>query len=313
MHAVSLLGVDTPLLAVSAVPLLGVSAAALLYLRACSILAARGRIVPMAQRVSWFCGLALILVATQTLIDPVGEHALVSLHMLQHLLIADLPAPFLLYGMRAPVLYFFWPRPILVTAARIRVLRRFWAWLRQPHVALTVWLLTLYVWHVPFFYEAALQHRLVHDLEHVSFALTGVLAWWPLMDPTHERVEGRVWKAAYIVAARIIGGVLGIILVVWPGQLYGAYGSEALAYGIDPIVDQQIAGGMMMIVDSVIVIVATTFFLMAIDRGSEYDDDLLEPSVAAAIARAKVGTGVAAERSADGTDPAEHETATSDA
>lgn len=291
----SLLGVDTQLLSISTVPLLGVLAAALLHARACSVLATRGRIVPVAQRVSFNAGLLLILVATQTFIDPVGEHALLSLHMLQHLLIADLPAPLLLYGVRAPVLYFFWPRPVLVTVARIQPLRRFWAWLRRPPVALTVWLATLYAWHLPPMYEAALASRLVHDLEHVSFALTGVLAWWPLLDPTHQRIEGRVWKAGYVVAARMVGGVLGILLIAWPDQLYATYGNESLAYGISPLVDQQVAGGMMMIVDSLVIIVAATWFLATIDRGSERDNDLLDPAVAAAIERAtardQVGAG----------------------
>ena len=301
MVAFSFFGIDTPLLSFNSIPLIGMIGASLLYLRACSVLAGRGRVVPMAQRVSFFFGLAMIFVATETFVDPVGEEALLSLHMLQHLLIADLPAPFLLYGVRAPLLYFFWPRPILVTVARITPLRRLWSWLTQPKVALTVWLATLYAWHVPFMYEAAISNRIVHDLEHVSFAFTGVLAWWPLMDPTHHRVEGRVWKAAYIVAARMVGGVLGIILVGWPEQVYSIYGDAALRYGIDPLVDQQAAGGMMMIVDSLIIIGAATYFLATIERGSEHDNDLLQPEVAAAIARAKAAQG-SADTAADATD-----------
>ncbi len=292
----SLLGVDTALLSFSAVPLIGIVAAGLLYARAVSILATRGRHVSGVQRGSYYLGLTLMLVATQTFIDPVGEHGLLSLHMLQHLLIADLPAPLLLYGIRAPVLYFFWPRPVLVAVARMRPLRTFWAWLRRPHVALSTWLLTLYAWHLPPLYEAALTNRIFHDLEHVSFALTGVLAWWPLLDPTHKRVEGRVWKAAYVVAARMIGGVLGIVLIVWPDQLYATYGDAALAYGMSATTDQQIAGGMMMLVDSVIVIFAAAYFLMTIDRGSEYDNDLENPVVAAAIARAATERDPAATR-----------------
>ena len=130
--SISLLGVDTPLLSISPIPLVGLIGAALLYLRACSILASRGRVVPGIQRASYLTGLGLILVATQTFVDPVGEQALLSLHMLQHLLIADLPAPLLLYGVRAPVLYFFWPKPVLVTVARMRPVRELWAWLRRP-------------------------------------------------------------------------------------------------------------------------------------------------------------------------------------
>lgn len=283
-----LLGVETPFFSLSSVPLIGITGALALYFRACSILAARGRIVPLSQKVSYCTAMAMMLVATSTFIDPVGEEALLSLHMLQHLMIADLPAPFLLYGIRAPVLYFFWPKPVIKRVARMIHLRALWRWLRRPHIALSVWLLTLYAWHIPFFYEAALSNCLVHDLEHISFALTGVLAWWPLMDPTHERVEGRVWKAGYIVAARMIGGFLGSALVLSRVQVYGAYGDASRMFGIDPLVDQQIAGGMMMIVDSVIIIVAATFFLVSMDRGAEFENDLLEPTVAAAIARATI-------------------------
>jgi cytochrome c oxidase assembly factor CtaG len=282
---VSVLGVGTPLLSISPLPLLGLVAALLLYLRACSILESRGRVIPGAQRAAYITGLGLIAIATQTFIDPVGEQSLLSLHMLQHLLIADLPAPLLRYGIRAPLLYFFWPRPVLVTVARMTTVRSLWAWMRRPQVALTIWLGTLYAWHVSALYELALTNRLAHDLEHVMFALTGVLAWWPLLDPTHQRVEGRVWKAAYVVAARMIGGVLGIILIAWPGQLYAPYGDAALAYGVSVIGDQQVAGGMMMLVDSFVVIVATTYFLLTIERGEEYANDLDNPVVAAAIER----------------------------
>ncbi|MCW2926623.1 MAG: Cytochrome c oxidase caa3-type, assembly factor CtaG-related protein [Thermoleophilia bacterium] len=280
---IPVLGVDTQLLSISPIPLVAVLGAALLYLRACAVLEGRGRTIPGIQRASYLSGLGLILLATQTFIDPIGERSLLSLHMLQHLLIADLPAPLLLYGVRAPLLYFFWPLPVLVRVARMRRLRSFWAWLRQPQVALTVWLVTLYAWHVPVMYELALTHRLAHDLEHVSFALTGVLAWWPLLDPTHERVEGRVWKAGYVFAARMVGGVLGILLIAWPDQLYSPYGDAARAYGMSIITDQQVAGGMMMLVDITIVIVGVTYFLATMDRGSERTNDLDHPAVRAAI------------------------------
>ena len=290
--SIELLGVATPLVSLAPVPLVAVVAAALLHTRACAILAARGRRIPVTQRVSYLAGLALILVATQTFVDPVGEQSLLSVHMAQHLLIADLPAPLLLYGVRAPLLYFFWPRPVLVAVARMAALRAFWRWLRRPVVALTVWLLTLFAWHAPPMYEAALTYRLVHDAEHVMFALTGVLAWWPLLDPTHERVEGRVWKAVYVMVARLVGGILGIVLLTVPRQVYGHYGDAARAYGMSPLTDQQVAGGMMMLVDAAVILVAVTYFLVTIDRGGEHTSDLHEPSVAAAIARARAGAAV---------------------
>ena len=281
----TLLGVDTPLFAFSMVPFVLVIAAGLLYGRACSVLEGRGRRIGWGQRACYYAGLALILIATETFIDPVGEHSLLSAHMLQHLLIADLPAPLLLIGIRAPLLYFFWPAPVLKSVARMRPLRAFWAWLRRPPVALGVWLLTLYVWHVPMFYEAALNHRIVHDLEHLTFTLTGVLAYWPLLDPTHHRVEGRVWKAGYVFIARIIGGVMGILITVWPSQIYHFYGSRAHAYGMSILTDQRIAGGMMMMVDSAVVLIGVTYFLVTTERGREHDDDMPESARAAYLER----------------------------
>jgi cytochrome c oxidase assembly factor CtaG len=283
--SIQLHGVEVPLLAPTAVPIIGVAGAALLYLRACAILEARGRHIGAGQRCSYFLGLALILIGTQTFLDPVGEDSLLSLHMVQHMLLADLTAPLLLYGARAPLLYFFWPKPVLVTAARIRPLRALWAWLRTPHVALITWLVILFGWHIPAMYDAALRHRLVHDLEHIMFVFGAVLAWWPLLDPTHQRIEGRVWKAAYVFAARTFSGFLGGFMLVWPTQLYPSYGDKAREFGLTAISDQQLAGSIMMMVDAVIVIVGVTIFLVTMDWGSDNDvDDLPEAARLAALA-----------------------------
>ncbi|MBC7645482.1 MAG: cytochrome c oxidase assembly protein, partial [Thermoleophilia bacterium] len=171
-----------------------------------------------------------------------------------------LSAPLLLFGLRAPLVYFFWPRAILVTAARNRPLRAIWRTIKQPRYALSIWLVILYLWHVPVAYEAALNHYWIHGLEHASFALGAMLAWWPLLDPTHERVEGRMWKAMYVVVARMVGGVLGILLILPQHQVYSYYGDRAQRYGISPIIDQQLAGSIMMTIDLFIVVLGFVYF-----------------------------------------------------
>lgn len=262
-------------ISIDPVPLVGIVGAVLLYARAVGILAARGRRISRSQQASFYLGVSCIAVATQSLLDPLGEHHLVSAHMAQHLLIADIPAPLLLYGVRAPLVYFFWPRPVLVAAARSRLLRGVWAWLRQPRVALSIWLITLYAWHWPGAYEAALNSAWVHGAEHITFAATGLLAWWPLLDPTHERVVGRVWKALYVIAARMIGGILGVLMIAWPTPWYREYGVAARAYGISPLSDQQLAGTLMMTLDLIIMAAGFLIFIATIE--SNYDDDVQEP------------------------------------
>ncbi|MDH3604682.1 MAG: cytochrome c oxidase assembly protein, partial [Candidatus Tectomicrobia bacterium] len=37
--------------------------------------------------------------------------------------------------------------------------------------------------HIPGLYEWALRDRLMHNLEHVTFLLTALLMWWPVLSP----------------------------------------------------------------------------------------------------------------------------------
>src|SRR5215210_2178822 len=117
-----------------------------LYVRALRILGRRGVAVPRGQVVLWHLGLGLQAVA---LLSPLGSLAgdLLSAHMAEHILLADLGAPLLLAGVRNPVLAFFLPRGVLVPLARSR-LRRAFRTLKRPLVALPVYTVVLYGWHM---------------------------------------------------------------------------------------------------------------------------------------------------------------------
>ena len=138
-----------------------------LHVRAVAILGRRGYEVPLGQRVAWHAGLALTAIGLLSPLDRLAEELLIA-HMGQHLLIADLAAPLLLVGLRSPVYAFVLPRPVLVGLARRRMLRRLFRRLRRPLVAVPVWVLFLYGWHLPFAFETALGNELVHALQHQS-------------------------------------------------------------------------------------------------------------------------------------------------
>src|SRR5215210_3460491 len=90
--------------------LIGIAAAEYLYLRALRILRGRGVRVPWPQLAAWHGAMALWLIGLVSPIDTLGDD-LLSAHMAEHLLIADLAAPLLLAGVRNPVLGFYLPRP----------------------------------------------------------------------------------------------------------------------------------------------------------------------------------------------------------
>ena len=101
----------------------GIAAAEALYLRALRVLRGRGVGVPRAQIALWHLGIVLWVTGLLSPIHTLGEE-LLSFHMAQHLLIADLAAPLVLVGIRTPVYAFLLPRPLLVPLARAHGLRR---------------------------------------------------------------------------------------------------------------------------------------------------------------------------------------------
>ena len=239
--------------------LLSLLLAEALYIRAIRVLARRGWQVPRGQQALFHTGIAMLAIG---LLGPFGalSDELLSAHMAEHVLIADLGAPLVLAGMRTPVLQFFLPRPALVKVARMLWLRRAFRFVRQPLVALPLWVVSLYVWHLPVLYEAALRHDLVHALEHFCFIATSLLVWWPAIEPKKARMPGELWKAGYLIGTRLAGMFLGLAFVALREPAYEFYGDAARAHGLTPLGDQQIAGGIMMLTDAAIAMFALAFF-----------------------------------------------------
>ena len=259
----------------AAVLLIGLVTA--LYVRAVRILGRRGYEVPVLQQVAWHGGVVLVAVGLLSPIDGLGED-LLSAHMAQHLLIADLAAPLLLIGMRTPVLVFLLPRPVLVPLARRQGLRRFLRVLRKPLVAIALYVLVLYGWHLPFMFEGALSNGALHALQHQSFVVVSLLVWWPLLEPKRRRLRGELWKIGHILGVRLSGMFLGMAFIVLRSPAYDAYGDAARSHGLTAMSDQQLAGGMMLGLDVIVMLSAFAFFFW---RASEDHDRAARAPVAA--------------------------------
>lgn len=239
-----------------------------LYLRALRVLRGRHLHVSALQQSCWWIGIALLTVGMMGPPDAY-DHRLLSAHMAQHLLIGDIAAPFLLAGMRSPLLLFFPPRDVLVLLARRHWLRSVFRVLRRPLVALPLYVLTVYAWHAGALFEGALRHPLLHALQHECFLAANLLLWWPVLEPQRRRMGGQLWKIGYIFAARMSTMFLGMVFVFSRGVLYaGSYGTGPRE-GISALSDQQTAGGMMMTLDIVIMVVATCWLFWV--ASSEYD------------------------------------------
>jgi putative membrane protein len=247
-----------------------------LYVRALRVLRGRGLHVSRAQRACWWIGIALLTIGLEGPLDAYDD-TLLSVHMAQHQLIGDIAAPFLLVGLRSPLLLFYLPRPALVALARRRTLRRAFRVLRGPLVALPVYILTVYVWHLGVLFEGALRHPALHALQHECFLLANLLLWWPVIEPARQRMGGQLWKIGYIFAARMSTMFLGMVFVFSRGILYaGAYG-RGPRDGIRAFADQQTAGGMMMTLDIIIMFLALCWFFWDASKRADADERASAP------------------------------------
>jgi len=255
-----------------------------LYARGVGVLRGRGHRISRGQQACWYIGVGLQAVALLGPLDPLAEE-LLGAHMAQHLLLADIAVPFLLVGLRTPMLMFFLPRPALVPLARSGWLRTTLSTLVRPVVAVPVYVVVLYAWHLPALFDAALRHPLLHALQHLSFVAIGVIVWWSALEPQRRRVHGDLWKIPYIFSVRMASMFLAMAFFFSASPLYeDFYGDAAREHGFSPKADQQFAGGLMLSLDIVIMLGALTFFFW---RAAADDDREVAAGEAAAKAEAE--------------------------
>jgi len=231
-------------------------------------------------------GIALLVLAFASPVAAIGEEELFSFHMLQHVVLGDLAPLALLAGLTGPIL-----RPLLALrpVERLRVLA-------NPVVALPIWAINLYAWHIPFLYEAAVEHSAVHALEHICFFTAGMIMWLPVL----ERLPAPEWfgtgaKLAYIAVVRLVETVLGNVFL-WSGAVfYPVYAAGDELWGISPERDQGLAGAVMMIEGSLVTIVALAWLFLRLAREGELRQELLERGLDPRAVRRAVRYGRAEE------------------
>jgi putative membrane protein len=239
---------------------------AVLYLRRARTLARRGQPVPGWRQVAFWTGIALTVLALNSPIDFLGEHDFFFMHMAQHVIIGDLAPLCFVLGMTGPML-----RPVLALPVvdRLRVLA-------HPAIALPLWAVDLYLWHIPFFYDGALHHDSVHAVEHLLFFTCGCLMWEPVV----ETLPAPQWfgtgvKLGYVAFVRIVEAVLGNVFI-WSGTAFYSVYRHAPEWGITPVHDLNLAGIVMMGEGSIVTIAVLVWLFLKLAAESELRQQLLE-------------------------------------
>jgi cytochrome c oxidase assembly factor CtaG len=207
------------------------------------------------------CMLAL-LAALASPIDGLGEDYLFSLHMVQHVLLGDVAPLLLLLSLSRVIM-----RPLTRRLMRVeRVLGPF----ANPLTGIALWLFLMYFWHIPAMYDAALNHPLVHVLEHFCFFTAGIAVWWPLIQPVpmRHRLTG-LQPLAYIGAAKVGLAVLGVYLTWSTSVFYPYYETVPRIWGLTAIQDQNMGGAIMMVEQSITFVTVLAWVFVRMLSSSE--------------------------------------------
>lgn len=184
---------------------------------------------PATWRIACFAGaIALFLALTVTPLGTLALHYVLWAHLVQNVALAEW-IPLLIAASLPP--------PLAAAAARFGAIRL----LTRPFVALPLWLAGYLVWHIPAAYDAALEHHALLHLEHLTYLVTGLLLWWPVLHAQPWSLSSGA-KSAYLFAAFVFASPLGLLLALLPSPLYDFYVEAPRLWGLTPLADQQLAG-----------------------------------------------------------------------
>jgi putative membrane protein len=232
-----------------------------LYLRGWMLLRKMGGEARVSQLVFYALALIAISCALLSPIDDLASYLLIA-HMVQHELLMMLAPPLVLLANPVPILLWGLGENSRLQAANLlsrhSVARRVRDFLGWMPVAWSLYVVNLWAWHHPFFYDAALRVRWIHDIEHILFFLTALIFWWPVMRPLSRPapIQDGV-RILYLFFAATQDTVLSGLIALSKEVLYPHYETALRLWDLTPREDQ-IGGGIIMFA------VGSTTYLVAI-------------------------------------------------
>lgn len=192
-----------------------------------------------------------------------------SVHMVQHLLLMAIAPPLLLLGAPALPLLQGLPqsmaRGVVGPFLRLRLVKAVGHFLTNPAVCWLAATLALIVWHVPRVFEPALRWNWLHELEHASFFGTGLLFWWPVVQPWPSIARWPRWSMPlYLFFATLPCDALSGFLAFCDRVVYSSYLSAPRVFDISALQDQECAAALMWVSVTIIFLVPAIVVTMQI-------------------------------------------------
>ncbi len=206
----------------------------------------------------FLAGLLTVFLATESPLDAF-DSLFLSAHMTQHLLLMMIAPPLILLGNPLLPLLRGLPKRFLKEGLAPfltwPLLKSLGGWLVSPLVAWTAFAFSTIFWHLPAFYELALRSPGWHGVQHASFFWTGILFWWPVIQPGPAKPRLQLWaKIPYLLAGDLVNTALSAFFVFSGRLLYPSYGLIR-ASSFTALDDQTVAGLIMWVPGSIVYLV----------------------------------------------------------
>jgi cytochrome c oxidase assembly factor CtaG len=208
------------------------------------------------QLAAFLGGLAALFLALASPIEPFTA-LLLQVHMVQHLLLMMVAPPLLWLGAPLFPLLRGLPRPIrtywVAPLFRWERLSRLCERLTHPLIALPIYTAATWMWHVPALYDLALRSDGWHYVQHLTFLVTALLFWYPVVRPYPARPNWSAWLLfPFLILADIQNTILSALLTFSDRLLYPYYAEVPRVDGLSPLADQETAGVIMWVPGSIV-------------------------------------------------------------
>jgi putative membrane protein len=226
-----------------------------------------GHGISVARAGAFAGGLCVLVVALMSPLDAISS-ALFSVHMVQHLLLMLAAAPLLVLG--TPEVALLWSLPPRWRGAVGRIensLARSVAGRDErggagPVLAVALATGALWIWHMPQLYDLALRNDAVHTAEHTGYLVTSILFWATVLRLRGRERLGNGLRVFYVFAMALQGSILGALITFASRPLYAAYVTAPRAWGLEPLVDQQLAGLIMWVPPALLYMGVTAYLFV---------------------------------------------------
>jgi putative membrane protein len=199
-----------------------------------------GEPVSIGRQLCFYLGTFSVFIALISPLDVIADRMLFSAHMAQHMLLTYVAPPLWLIGLPG------WTTALIGRAGWVgSVFDR----LTRPALAFVLFNGTMWAWHVPALYDAALRTEWLHIVEHLLFMATAVLGWWPAIRkwPAASSLSPNLGRLLYLVLSMLPCTGLAALITFSTRPLYPFYVQSPWRWmmAVSPLLDQQVGGVLM--------------------------------------------------------------------